>query len=293
MGKPKSLKDQPVQNIGLDASMLGIFHYHVVLLTVIQEPANHFCLDHDPGLQVTSFINQELFWRSVQMNYLDKTTFLSLTRKDAFNTRQEKLGEKVQQLPGTGGTRPPAKPHLSPGLGDPGLEEQVQPTPVVLPRGLHGDEDILQLQALPGRAQAALPRRLRAARPGTRPAARLRPCAGQAAPPGLRGPARPGGGRGAAAGRGGGLPPRQQEQEEGGGADGQQEAGLAEPQAGAAHAAAPRAPAALRGRLMAPRPGGGSRRRRQPPRPAAGSARTPQAALTEACPGQRGPASAA
>lgn len=253
-------------------------------------------------MQAVSAINNELFWRKVQTNYSGKTTFLGLTRKALFNAGKEKPARKHSGCPGDRRAEAAAarlavlaKPHLSPRPGDPGLEEQVQPAPVVLPRGLHRDEDVLQLQALPARApggpEAALPRRLRAASeasapaarpgPGPRPAARLparaRPRTGHAAPPGARplrrGPARPGDGRRATAGRGGGLPPRQQEEEEGGGADGQQEAGLAKPQAGAAHAAAPRAPAALRGRLMAPRAGGRRQlrrragRRREPGRP--------------------------
>lgn len=106
MEKSKSLKDQLVQNTGLEASALRIFHYHVVFSTVIQKSANCFCLDHNPRLQVTCFINHEPFRRQVQTNYLDKAAFLALTRKDAFNTRKEKLGGKVQ--------RPPAPAEASP-----------------------------------------------------------------------------------------------------------------------------------------------------------------------------------
>lgn len=154
---------------------------------------------------------------------------------------------------------------------------------MILPRRLHRDKDVLQLQALLGRAtgrpEAALPRGLRgaaeapapAACPGPRAAAaplpaRARPSAGHVAARGLRragarplrrGPAGTGGGgRRAAAGRRGGLSPGQQQEEDGGSGDGEQDAGPAEPQPGAAHAAAPPAPAALRGGLMAPRPGG-------------------------------------
>ncbi|XP_058707985.1 COP9 signalosome complex subunit 1 isoform X1 [Poecile atricapillus] len=137
---------------------------------------------------------------------------------------------------------------------------------MVLPRGLHRNKDVLQLQALPGRAagspEAAPPRRLRAAREA---------CAARRSGRALGARARrrehagPDGGR--RAGHGGALPPRQQQQQEGGGAQGQQDPGPAQPQARAAHAAAPRAPAAERGRLMAPRYG---RRRR----PRGGSART-------------------
>lgn len=149
--------------------------------------------------------------------------------------------------------------HLSSRPGDPGLEQQLQPRLVILPRRFHRNKDVLQLQALParaaGRPQADPPRRPRAA--ADAPAAPSGPRAaaslpGRAAPRGPRLPLRDGstgpGGRRAAAGRGGGLPAGQQQEEDGGGGDGQQEAGSAEPQAGAAHVAAPPPPA----RLMAP-----------------------------------------
>lgn len=42
-------------------------------------------------------------------------------------------------------SHPQAKSHLSPRLGDPGLEEQVQPAFMVFPRGLHRNKDVLQL----------------------------------------------------------------------------------------------------------------------------------------------------